>query len=40
MLDINKVLVRDGICDDMMTYPKWIGHLNVKDAEGIEYTCS
>ena len=31
ILGINEVLARDGICDDMMTEPKVIGHLNVED---------
>ena len=30
--------MRDVICDDMMTDPKIIGHLNVEDAEGIQST--
>ena len=40
MLGINKVLARDGICDDMMTDPKRIGHLNLKDTEVIKSACS
>ena len=40
MLGINEVLARDGICDDIMIDPKGIGHLNVKDAEGIQSACS
>ena len=40
MLGINKVLERDVICDDMMTYSEGSGHLNVEDAEGIKLACS
>ena len=40
MLGINEVLARDGICDETMTEPKGIGHLNFKDAEGIQSACS
>ena len=40
ILGINEVLARDGICDDMMTEPKVIGHLNVEDVEGIQSACS
>ena len=36
ILGINEVLTREGIYDDVMTDPKGIGHLNVKDAEGIQ----
>ena len=40
MLGINKVLAREIIYDDIMTDPKGIGHLNVKDLEGIQSACS
>ena len=40
MLGINKVLLRNGICDDTMTDPEGIGHLNVEDEEGIQLACS
>ena len=40
MLGISKILVRDVICDDMMTNPKGISHLNVVDAEVIQLACS
>ena len=40
ILGINKVLARDGICDDMMADPKAIGRLNVKNVEGIQSACS
>ena len=39
MLGINEGLKRDVICDDMMTDPKVIGHLNIEEAEGIQLAC-
>ena len=40
MLGINEILARDGICDDMMTNPKGIGHLNFENVEGIQLAFS
>ena len=40
MLGINEVLARDVICDDMMTDPEVIGHLNAEDSDSIKSACS
>ena len=40
MLGINKVLARDETCDELMTYPKGIGKLNVKYSKGIQLVYS
>ena len=40
ILGINEIIARERICNDMMTDPEGIVHLNVEDAEGIQSACS